>query len=204
MKNINLSIFLILYVTKINLSAQNDTLIVYGLSSNPQEGIDTKNDTPQQNPSDYIWKPCISPFIEFGGKGWLSLNVDFRIKETYAISIGVAGIEEGVSPNVMGYYFGGKRHRLEVGGGGSGIIADGSFISMVVNGVIGYRYQKKKGLLFRAGFTPMFSIPFTDEGKYAFIPWVGLSVGYSFLMTTGNEAPLQRAKNQESRVKTKE
>jgi len=108
------------------------------------------------------------------------LNIDFRIKETYAIGIGAAGIEEGVSPNVMGYYFGGKRHRLEVGGGVSGIIADGSFISMVVNGVIGYRYQKKKGLLFRAGFTPMFTIPFTDEGNYAVIPWAGLSLGYNF------------------------
>jgi hypothetical protein len=108
------------------------------------------------------------------------LNVDFRIKETFAISIGAAGIEEGVSPNVMGYYLGGKRHRLEAGGGVSGIISDGNFISMMVNGVIGYRYQKKKGLFFRVGFTPRFEIPFTDEGKYAVIPWAGLSLGYCF------------------------
>lgn len=179
MKKINLIIILILYVTKLNLSAQNETLMVKDSNANPQ-GIDTKNDTSLQNPPDGVCEPCISAFIELGGKGWLSLNVDFRIKETYAISIGVAGIEEGVSPNVMGYYFGGKRHRLEAGGGVSGIIEDGIFISMMVHGVIGYRYQKKKGLLFRAGFTPMFEIPFTDEGKYAFIPWAGLSVGYSF------------------------
>jgi hypothetical protein len=179
MKKINLVIILIFYVTKLNLSAQNDTLMVISSNSYPQ-GTDTKNDTSQQKPSDYVWETCISPFIELGGKGWFSLNVDFRIKETYAISIGAAGIEEGVSPNIMGYYFGGKRHRLEAGGGVSGIIEDGIFISMMINGVIGYRYQKKKGLLFRIGFTPMFTIPFTDEGNYAVIPWAGLSLGYSF------------------------
>ena len=179
MKKINSIIILILYVTNINLSAQNDKLMVNVSDPNPP-GIDTKNDTLLQNPSDYVWESCISPFIELGGKGWLSLNVDFRIKETYAISIGVAGIEEGVSPNIMGYYFGGKRHRLEAGGGVSGIITNRIFISMMVNGVIGYRYQKKKGLFFRIGFTPMFAIPFTDEGKYAVIPWAGLSLGYSF------------------------
>lgn len=133
-----------------------------------------------QNPSDSMWKPCITPFLELGGKGWISLNVDFRIKETFAISAGVAGIEEGAAPNVMGYYFGGKRHRLEMGGGLSVNFDDGAIFNMFVHGVIGYRYQKKKGLLFRAGFTPMFAIPFTDEGKYAFIPLAGVSLGYSF------------------------
>ena len=127
------------------------------------------------------WLPATSVYVELGGKGWLSLNVDFRRKEWYAISIGAALFEEGVGPNVMGYYFGGKRHRLEAGGGVSGIINDnGNFNSMMLHGVIGYRNQKKKGLLFRAGFTPMFEIPFTDDGKYVFIPWAGLSLGYSF------------------------
>lgn len=132
------------------------------------------------NPSDSVWEPCISPFIEFGGKGWLSLNIDFRIKETYAVSAGIAGIEEGIAPNVMGYFFGGKRHRLETGGGLSVNFKDGTIYNMFVHGVIGYRYQQKKGLLFRAGFTPMFAIPLTDEGKYAVIPWAGLSLGYCF------------------------
>jgi len=50
----------------------------------------------------------------------------------------------------------------------------------MVHGIIGYRYQKKKGLLFRVGFTPMLEIPLTNEGSYAVIPWVGLSMGYSF------------------------
>ena len=138
--------------------------------------IDTVNSfTPESE-----WLPATSVYVELGGKGWLSLNVDFRRKETYAISIAASVLEEGVGPNVMGYYFGGKRHRLEAGGGISGIIADGGFNSMMLHGVIGYRSQKKKGLLFRAGFTPMFEIPFTDDGKYVFIPWAGISLGYSF------------------------
>lgn len=143
-------------------------------SGNPIE------DTIKTFTTEYEWFPATSVYVELGGKGWLSLNVDFRRKETYAISIAVAILEEGVSPNVMGYYFGGKRHRLEAGGGVSGIIADGGFNSMMLHGVIGYRNQKKKGLLFRVGFTPMFEIPFTDDGKYVFIPWAGLSLGYSF------------------------
>lgn len=126
------------------------------------------------------WKPCVSAFAELLGKGWLSLNVDFRRKETYAISIAATILEEGFGPNVMFYYFGGRRHRLEMGGGASGIIEEEGFNSMMVHGVIGYRSQKKKGLLFRTGFTPMFEIPFTEDGKFVFIPWVGLSLGYSF------------------------
>ena len=138
--------------------------------------IDTVNSfTPESE-----WLPVTSVYVEFAGKGWLSLNVDFRRKEWYAISIGAALFEEGVGPNVMGYYFGGKRHRLELGGGASGIIEDGGFNSIMVHGVIGYRNQKKKGLIFRAGVTPMFEIPFTDDGKYVFIPWAGISLGYSF------------------------
>ncbi|KAF0202453.1 MAG: hypothetical protein FD170_1920 [Bacteroidetes bacterium] len=126
------------------------------------------------------WEPCISPFFELLGKGWFSLNVDYRIKETYAISVGVAAIEEGMSPNVMGYYFGGKRHRLEMGGGLSTNFMEGSIYNMFIHGVIGYRYQKKKGLFFRTGFTPMFVIPSTDKGKYALVPLAGISLGYSF------------------------
>ncbi len=129
---------------------------------------------------DSAWKPSISPFVELLGKGFISLNLDYRRKENYAVSIGVAGIEDGISPNVMAYYLPGKRHRIEIAGGISANFSDGSVVNTIVHGVIGYRYQKKKGLLFRAGFTPMLVIPYTDSGKYAFIPWAGISFGYSF------------------------
>jgi hypothetical protein len=134
----------------------------------------------QSDFADSVWQPSFSPFVELLGKGFISLNLDYRRKETYAISIGIAGIEEGISPNVMAYYLPGKRHRIEIAGGISGNFSDGSVVNTIVHGVIGYRYQKKKGLLFRAGFTPMFVIPFTDNGKYAFIPWAGISFGYCF------------------------
>jgi len=179
MKSFFLITIPILFPAILDLSAQNDNLMADVSTSSPTV-TETKNNTSLQNPSDNTWKPCVSPFIELGGKGWFSMNVDFRKKETCAISIGIAGIEEGYAPNVMGYYFGGKRHRLELGGGISAIIDDGTFISMMIHGVLGYRYQKKNGLFFRSGFTPMFSIPFTEEGKYAVIPWAGLSLGYSF------------------------
>lgn len=134
----------------------------------------------QAQESENFSSPAISPFIELGGKGWMSMNVDFRLKETFAFSLGIAGIEEGWAPNIMGYYFGGKRSRLEIGGGLSTNFNAGEFYNMFIHGVIGYRYQKKKGLLFRAGFTPMFVIPLTEEVKSAVIPWAGISLGYSF------------------------
>jgi len=124
--------------------------------------------------------PAISPFIELGGKGWMSMNVDFRLKETFAFSLGVAGIEEGWAPNIMGYYFGGKRSRLEIGGGLSTNFNAGEFYNMFIHGVIGYRSQKRKGFFLRVGFTPMFVIPLADEAKSAVIPWAGISLGYSF------------------------
>jgi hypothetical protein len=60
-----------------------------------------------QNPADLAWEPCISPFIELLGKGLLSMNVDFRKKESYAISIGFQPFE-GLAPNIMYYQFSGK------------------------------------------------------------------------------------------------
>jgi hypothetical protein len=68
-----------------------------------------------------------------------------------------------------------------MGGGLSTVFsgADG-LAGMMVHGVIGYRVQKKKGLIFRVGFTPLFGIPFTDSGRFAFVPLAGISLGHSF------------------------
>jgi hypothetical protein len=132
------------------------------------------------NPSDIVWKPCISPFIEFGGKGFLSVNVDFRKKESHAISIGF--LIEGLTPNIMYYYLGGKRHRFEIGGGLSGGFSSNFSLAMIsLHGVIGYRYQKKKGLFFRGGFTPFYVIFLNNKDRSNLLyPWVGVSLGYSF------------------------
>jgi hypothetical protein len=134
-----------------------------------------------RNSSAIVWEPCISPFIEFLGKGFLTLNVDFRKKESYAISIGIHPFE-GLFPNIMYYHFSGKRHRFELGGGFStGFSKDFNLAAILIHGSIGYRYQKKKGLFFRTGLTPFYVIMPKDKARSnKFYPLVGLSLGYSF------------------------
>jgi hypothetical protein len=133
-----------------------------------------------QNPSVPVWKPCISPFVELLGKGFLSINVDLRLKESYAISIGLQP-SEGLLPDVMFYLFGGKLHRIEMGGGVStGFTQDFNLAVVLIHGVIGYRYQKKKNLFLRVGFTPFYVIFLDDpERSNKFYPFAGLSLGYS-------------------------
>jgi hypothetical protein len=131
-----------------------------------------------QGASESEWESCISPFVELLGKGFISLNVDFRKKKTYAISIGIQPLE-GLSPNVMYYHFYGKRRRFELGGGlSAGFNKDFNLAVILVHGVIGYRYQKKKGIFFRIGITPLYVIFPHDTNK--FYPLPGLSLGYCF------------------------
>jgi hypothetical protein len=135
----------------------------------------------QQTPSDLVWKPCISPFIELLGKGFLSLNVDFRRKESHAISVGIQPFE-GLAPDIMYYHFSGKRYRFETGGGFTLAFSnDFSLAALLIHGSVGYRYQKKKGLFFRAGFTPLYVIMFNDKARSnKLFPFPGLSLGYCF------------------------
>ncbi|HUX95824.1 MAG TPA: hypothetical protein VMV47_08840 [Bacteroidales bacterium] len=134
---------------------------------------------PQNPTSEITWEPTTSIFLELLGKGWYSVNVDFRKKETSSISVGLQ-YAEGIWPSFIYYRFFGEKHRLETGGGVSGIINNVGIAGMTINGVVGYRYQKKKGLIFRIGFAPFYAIPFTDEGRFMFVPWAGISLGYSF------------------------
>lgn len=126
------------------------------------------------------WKPATSVFLELMGKGFYSVNIDLRRRETSSFSIGMQ-ILDAIMPSVMYYRFYGSRSRLETGAGVSGIVTtDDGLAGMAVHGVIGYRYQKKKGLIFRIGFTPFFGIPFLNEGIYKFVPLGGISLGYCF------------------------
>lgn len=119
--------------------------------------------------------------MELLGKGFYSVNVDFRKTPAKAFSIGLQYAEDGFWPSLMYYHFSGQRFRFETGGGLSGILnKDDGIAGMGIHGVVGYRYQKKKGLLFRAGFTPFVGIPFTDTGRFVIVPFVGVSIGYSF------------------------
>lgn len=129
----------------------------------------------------FDWKPSTSVYFELLGKGFYSLNVDFRKTKFRAWSIGIQVAEDGVLPSLMYYHFGGQRFRFEMGGGFSTVFTSADGLAGIgVHGVIGYRVQKKKGLLFRVGFTPLIGIPLTDTGRFAVVPLVGISLGHSF------------------------
>lgn len=138
------------------------------------------------------WLPATSLYIELGGRVLYSLNIDFRRRENFALGIGASFIKEDADnsemdsqsmffPSVMGYYLGGKRHRLELGGGlCPGIGSSEGLAAMALYGTVGYRIQKKKGLIFRVGFTPFLAIPVSKDDSFAVVPWAAISLGYSF------------------------
>jgi hypothetical protein len=132
------------------------------------------------NASDIIWKPCISPFIELMGKGFFSVNVDYRWSRHCAASFGFQPFEV-LLPDLMYYYLSGGKHSLEIGAGVStGINENFKLAVVLIHGVVGYRYQKKKGLFIRGGFTPFYVISTNKPDSNKFYPFVGLSLGYSF------------------------
>jgi hypothetical protein len=143
--------------------------------------VDHEMAKPQLSTEGIDWKPTTSLFLELLGKGFYSINLDFRKTQSKAISIGMQYAEGAFIPSLMFYHFSGKRFRFETGGGLSAVFTQTDGLAgMGVHGVIDYRYQKKKGLLFRAGFTPFIAIPFIDTGRFMVVPFPGISLGYSF------------------------
>lgn len=72
---------------------------------------------------------------------------------------------------------------------GSASIESGSFFDPLLTGVAGIRIQGKKGFLFRLCFTPLIELTKDTENgtlykqfntNKSFIPYVGMSFGYSF------------------------
>ena len=123
--------------------------------------------------------PGIAFFLELGGKLWYSLNVDYRRNKSEAMSLGIQWIGNGFFPYLMYYRFRGESYRSEIGGGFSGVVTDDGLMAVAIHRVLGYRYQKKNGLIYRIGFTPFIGIPLTSEGRFMIVPWAGISVGYS-------------------------
>jgi hypothetical protein len=151
-------------------------------------GKQSGKDTLKTSATESDWVPTTSLYIELGGKLFPSVNADFRKRENFAISIGASYWHDSEEhrqslfiPSVMGYYLCGKRHRLELGGGLGPFIGTYSGLSsMMLFGDVGYRYQKKKGLIFRIGFTPWLGIPVAESARFMAFPWAGISFGYSF------------------------
>lgn len=92
------------------------------------------------------------------------------------------------------YLRGSGNHRAEAGAGFlvgrqrfEPALSDARESSTVVNltGTLGYRFQRPGGgLVFRAGFTPFYSLSPSDEDtaypEKGFFPSVGVSFGYAF------------------------
>ena len=97
-------------------------------------------------------------------------------------------------PVTISKLFGESNHKFEVGAGATiyRVSASASYndpfvqnafgsdklkantTGIIPTAVLGYRYQPKDGgIMFKASFTPMYS-------NGTFLPWAGLSVGYSF------------------------
>jgi hypothetical protein len=152
---------------------------------------DAGKDTVKTSASESGWLPTTSLYLELGGKVFYSLNVDFRKKENLAFSLGASYFPEDgnsdtesqsmIFTSVMGYYLTGKRHRIELGGGlCPGFGTSEGLAAMAVYGNAGYRYQKKKGLIFRVAFTPFMGIPVSKDDSFVVMPWAAISLGYSF------------------------
>ncbi len=135
-------------------------------------------------------------FLELGGNAFLySLNYERlnKISENLKLSYG-AGLEllvgesQDISPNkrnrdkypifavtpAVNLLFGRNKSHLEIGTS-TGLLY---IVPVIQTFRLGYRYQGEK-VLFRIGFTPIFSFP--HDGNFHFLtPWGGVSLGYRF------------------------
>ena len=121
--------------------------------------------------------PGTAFFLEMGGKWFYSANVDLPVNKSHRYSMRISPVYGDVVPTIMYYNLRGPKSRFEIGGGIGYVIIltdekHEDFKGVTLHGVVGYRFQKKNGLLFRIGFTPLV---FSDK----IYPFVGLSLGYS-------------------------
>jgi len=139
-------------------------------------------------------------YFEFLGRGYYSLNFEMPVGLGNRLSFGISmnDMEVNISDDehdsfscliAMGMFshlFGKGPHYFELGAGLSYTFLDiqnwqfpvdlhESEDPFALNGFAGYRYQGKKGFLFRIGFTPLITIP---QGNLW--PLGGISAGYSW------------------------
>lgn len=136
----------------------------------------------------YTRKGTKSAFVELGGNGLaLTLNYEKFLTNRFGIRLGglfvPAGNQSTFVGTIMGTsVWGNGKWCVETGlgvtmftGGFRDVATDGTTPSVFVpTGTIGVRYQPRpKGILLRLGLTPMVFPSMV-------LPWVGLSIGYSF------------------------
>jgi len=120
-------------------------------------------------------KPGTAFYLELGGRGLLySANVDFRIIRSSAIGFGILVLPDVFMINSTYYLLLGKKYsKFEIGCGIEYPTNGGAFYYVV----LGYRYQKKNGRLFRIScyLLPQY---FSDPEMPSFL--LGISFGHSF------------------------
>lgn len=139
-----------------------------------------------------------SVYIEIYGNSGHSLSINFdrliNNKNTIGIRAGIGFYNSPISSRLYSYlryysvpieFYGlllDGNHHIELGSGLSYLGSPGSKMNFVVIfSRIGYRYTGKKGLLLRAGFTPVidFSTNFFSN-RFPLNPFGGISIGYRF------------------------
>jgi hypothetical protein len=134
-------------------------------------------------------------YIELGGKGFVSGNVDLSIGARSRLTLGLTMLDHEFAkeaseenyptrtlptPSLMYLYlFGQQRHYFEVG---LGLSVSPVFwreyskndSALSLHGSVGYRFQISRHFFFRAGFTPFYRINWT------FLPLGGISLGYAW------------------------
>jgi hypothetical protein len=138
-----------------------------------------------------VAKNCI--YLEFLGNGLMySLNYDRMLSNSIGFRIGAGffstndrdsddHLTVATFPATLNYIKGKGKHKFEIGAGVMLLTVSGNIDLFDFEGsglagtaTFGYRYQPKKGgFVFRIGFTPLF-------GEFGFLPFGGLSLGYSF------------------------
>ena len=133
-------------------------------------------------------------YVELGGKGFVSANVDWHLRDFVRLTAGLTLLDYDLaemvdaenhkyqplpSPSVMIFLLNqnkGSYHYIEAGAGLSinplpwrDFAPNDSALSL--HGSIGYRYQKPDGKFFRIGFTPFYRV------NWAFLPLIGISYG---------------------------
>lgn len=128
----------------------------------------------------------------FGSGFFLSLNYerelyrDEKVKFNFRIGTGTAILVNAVPLAGVNLLFGKNNNNFELGFNGIRTYAisvmggDGNYV--LANPVLGYRYVSDKGLIFRASFTPFFQLYDPDDWvtDELFVPFAGISLGYSF------------------------
>ena len=141
----------------------------------------------QENRTNLLQERKNAVFLEAGGSAfWYSLNYEhrFMLKPMNRITLST-GVSLLPDISFIGFlsagYLYGNTHNLEIGGSAGNVFTEKEFIGSVR---IGYRYEGAKGLLFRVGFSPVYTkfaeTGFKEYSGKGFLPWGYLSVGYTF------------------------